>query len=77
MFRERESTVGGGSGGCEDCAEPDSRGVSRSLCFGFWQIIELGVPFTDPMADGATIQICNEVALAQGVGASPALETRE
>jgi tryptophan synthase len=31
-------------------------------------IIELGVPFTDPMADGATIQTCNEVSLRQGVG---------
>ena len=31
-------------------------------------VIELGVPFTDPMADGATIQVCNEVALQQGVG---------
>ena len=27
-------------------------------------IIELGVPFTDPLADGATIQKANEVALA-------------
>jgi tryptophan synthase len=27
-------------------------------------VIELGVPFTDPMADGATIQRTNEVALA-------------
>lgn len=27
-------------------------------------VIELGVPFTDPMADGATIQRANEVALA-------------
>jgi len=31
-------------------------------------VIELGVPFTDPMADGATIQTCNEVSLRQGVG---------
>ena len=30
-------------------------------------VIELGVPFTDPLADGATIQRTNEVAL----GASP------
>lgn len=27
-------------------------------------VIELGVPFTDPMADGATIQRANEVALS-------------
>ena len=29
--------------------------------------IELGVPFTDPMADGVTIQEASEKALAQGV----------
>ncbi len=31
-------------------------------------IIELGVPFSDPMADGPTIQRAGERALAQGVG---------
>jgi tryptophan synthase alpha chain len=31
-------------------------------------IIELGVPFSDPMADGPIIQSAGEVALAQGVG---------
>src|SRR5690606_36023759 len=31
-------------------------------------IIELGVPFSDPMADGPTIQRASERALAQGVG---------
>lgn len=30
-------------------------------------VIEVGVPFSDPLADGATIQAANEVALAQGV----------
>ena len=30
-------------------------------------VIELGVPFTDPLADGATIQRANEVAVAQGI----------
>ncbi len=30
-------------------------------------VIELGVPFTDPLADGATIQRANEVAVAAGV----------
>lgn len=29
-------------------------------------VIELGVPFTDPLADGKTIQHANEVALAAG-----------
>ena len=30
-------------------------------------VLELGVPFTDPQADGATIQKANEVALSHGV----------
>jgi len=30
-------------------------------------IIELGLPFTDPMADGATIQLAGQRALAQGM----------
>ena len=30
-------------------------------------VIEIGVPFTDPMADGVTIQRSSAVALAQGV----------
>ena len=31
-------------------------------------VIELGVPFSDPMADGPVIQQAGEAALAQGVG---------
>src|ERR1700744_359969 len=30
-------------------------------------VVEIGVPFTDPMADGVTIQRSSESALAQGV----------
>jgi tryptophan synthase alpha chain len=30
-------------------------------------VVEIGVPFTDPMADGATIQRSSQVALRQGV----------
>lgn len=30
-------------------------------------VIEIGVPFSDPLADGATIQAANEVALRHGV----------
>lgn len=38
-------------------------------------IIELGVPFSDPMADGPTIQRAAERALAQGVSLRDVLET--
>ena len=30
-------------------------------------VIEIGVPFTDPLADGATIQHANHVAIENGV----------
>ena len=37
-------------------------------------IIELGVPFSDPMADGPTIQRANERALRQGMTLRKVLE---
>ncbi|GAA5900686.1 hypothetical protein JCM8208_000565, partial [Rhodotorula glutinis] len=37
-------------------------------------IIELGVPFTDPLADGKAIQECNNIALDQGVDYNKCLE---
>jgi len=37
-------------------------------------LIELGVPFSDPMADGPVIQRASERALAQGVGLRDALD---
>jgi tryptophan synthase alpha chain len=42
-------------------------GLLRAALDGGADVIELGVPFSDPMADGATIQRANETALAQGV----------
>jgi tryptophan synthase alpha chain len=38
-------------------------------------VIELGVPFSDPMADGPVIQRASERALAQGVGLGLVLDT--
>lgn len=38
-------------------------------------IIELGVPFSDPMADGPTIQLSSERALAAGTSLKAILET--
>ena len=37
-------------------------------------VIELGVPFSDPMADGPVIQRASERALAQGVGLADVLD---
>jgi tryptophan synthase alpha chain len=38
-------------------------------------VVEIGVPFTDPMADGVTIQRASLAALAQGVSLKWILET--
>ena len=37
-------------------------------------IIELGVPFSDPMADGAVIQKAGEAALRFGIGTTQVLD---
>ena len=47
----------------------------KALVAGGASVIEIGVPFSDPLADGPTIQRANSVALAQGVGLSDVLET--
>src|SRR2546430_17343253 len=36
-------------------------------------VLELGVPFSDPLADGATVQRASETALRQGVGLADCL----
>ena len=38
-------------------------------------VIELGVPFSDPMADGPTIQRSSERALARGAGLGYVLDS--
>jgi tryptophan synthase alpha chain len=46
----------------------------RALVGAGADVIELGVPFSDPMADGPVIQRASERALAQGVGTAEVLE---
>lgn len=48
--------------------------LMRALVAGGADIIELGVPFSDPMADGPVIQRASERALAQGVRLKDVLE---
>jgi len=48
--------------------------VMQALADGGADIIELGVPFSDPMADGPVIQKASERALARGVGAVQVLD---
>lgn len=43
--------------------------IMQALADGGADIIELGVPFSDPMADGPVIQKASERALAKGIGA--------
>ena len=40
----------------------------RAALDGGADVLELGVPFSDPLADGATVQRASEVALRQGIG---------
>ena len=47
--------------------------IMQALADGGADIIELGVPFSDPMADGPVIQKASERALAKGVGAPQVL----
>ncbi len=42
--------------------------ILRALVEGGADVIELGVPFSDPMADGPVIQRANEQAIALGIG---------
>ncbi|MDE2565792.1 MAG: tryptophan synthase subunit alpha [Burkholderiales bacterium] len=47
--------------------------ILQALAEGGADIIELGVPFSDPMADGPVIQKASERALARGIGAPQVL----
>jgi tryptophan synthase alpha chain len=48
--------------------------LMRALVGAGADVIELGVPFSDPMADGPVIQRASERALAQGVGTADVLQ---
>ena len=47
--------------------------VVKAMVAGGADIVELGIPFSDPLADGATIQRADHVALSQGVTAKTCL----
>ncbi|WP_066336695.1 tryptophan synthase subunit alpha [Azohydromonas lata] len=48
--------------------------LMRALAEGGADVIELGVPFSDPMADGPVIQQAAERALSRGIGMPQVLE---
>ena len=45
----------------------------RAALDGGADVLELGVPFSDPLADGATVQRASEIALRQGVSLADCL----
>lgn len=59
------------------CGDPDMD-VTRDLLLAYVEagadIVEIGIPFTDPLADGPTIQRASERALAGGASMEGALE---
>jgi len=60
---------------CGDPFADITPAVMSALAEGGADIIELGVPFSDPMADGPVIQKAGERALARGIGMPQVLET--
>jgi tryptophan synthase alpha chain len=59
------------------CGDPFADGtpqILQALAEGGADIIELGVPFSDPMADGPVIQKASERALARGIGIAQVLD---
>ena len=55
--------------------DPDtSEAVFRAIAAAGADLIEIGVPFSDPLADGPTIQHSTQVALDQGMTAGKALQ---
>jgi len=59
------------------CGDPDLA-VTHDLLLAYVEagadIVEIGIPFTDPLADGPTIQRASERALANGVTMDDALQ---
>ncbi|CUM64748.1 uncharacterized protein PRCAT00002359001 [Priceomyces carsonii] len=52
----------------------DTLPILKGMQRGGVDIIELGIPFSDPIADGPTIQAANNVALANGITVSKCLK---
>src|SRR6266540_6810595 len=55
-------------------AEPETPGLARAAVEGGADIVELGFPFSDPLADGPVIRRAAERALARGMRTRACLE---
>jgi tryptophan synthase alpha chain len=62
---------------CGDPFPDATPALMQALADGGADVIELGVPFSDPMADGPVIQQASERALARGIGMPQVLEAVE
>src|SRR5690242_1930468 len=60
---------------CGDPSPAATVPIMHELAAAGADIIELGVPFSDPMADGPVVQRASERALAHGVGLHDVLAT--
>ncbi len=66
VFRKKGGTAFIGFAVAGDPDRDTSVNIARALIAGGTDILELGVPFSDPVADGPTIQKADERALAAG-----------
>jgi tryptophan synthase alpha chain len=55
-------------------AEPETPELARAAVEGGADVVELGFPFSDPLADGPVIRAAGEKALAQGMRTKACLE---
>jgi tryptophan synthase alpha chain len=55
-------------------AEPETPELARAAVEGGADIVELGFPFSDPLAEGPTIRRASERALARGMRTGPCLD---
>jgi tryptophan synthase alpha chain len=54
--------------------EPETPALARAAVEGGADVIELGIPFSDPLAEGPTIRLASERALARGMRTRACLE---
>ncbi len=53
-------------------AMPDTPALAAAAVEGGADLLEIGFPFSDPLADGPVIRLAGEKALAAGCGHEPA-----
>jgi tryptophan synthase alpha subunit len=58
-------------------AEPETPELAEAAVEGGATIVELGIPFSDPLAEGPTIRLASERALARGMRTEKCLEVVE